>query len=68
MRGIDDFYRLCYFLSLNARNAYIQGRRGITEVWIKTHVDLAANSCMVILCLVPSGWQGFFYPPLRSYR
>jgi hypothetical protein len=27
MRGIDVFYQLCYFLSLNARNAYIQGRR-----------------------------------------
>jgi hypothetical protein len=25
MRGIDVFYQLCYFLSLNARNAYIQG-------------------------------------------
>jgi hypothetical protein len=27
MRGIDVFYQLRYFLSLNARNAYIQGRR-----------------------------------------
>jgi hypothetical protein len=27
MRGIDVFYQLCYFLNLNARNAYIQGRR-----------------------------------------
>jgi hypothetical protein len=27
MRGIDVFCQLRYFLSLNARNAYIQGRR-----------------------------------------
>jgi hypothetical protein len=27
MRGIDVFYQLRYFLSLNVRNAYIQGRR-----------------------------------------
>jgi hypothetical protein len=27
MRGINVFYQLRYFLSLNARNAYIQGRR-----------------------------------------
>jgi hypothetical protein len=27
MRGMYVFYQLCYFLSLNARNAYIQGRK-----------------------------------------
>jgi hypothetical protein len=27
MWGIYVFYQLSYFLSLNARNAYIQGRR-----------------------------------------
>jgi hypothetical protein len=24
MRGIDVFYQLCYFLSLNTRNAYVK--------------------------------------------
>jgi hypothetical protein len=39
MRGIDVFYQLCYFLSLNARNAYIQGRREyvLTNKFISCH-------------------------------
>jgi hypothetical protein len=44
MRGIDVFYQLRYFLSLNAMNAYIQGRREylVSKPWRHTTTGLLA--------------------------
>jgi hypothetical protein len=53
MRGIDVFYQLRYFLSLNAMNAYIQGRRGYCVSRVKASCDY----CDVVVCACVCGGQ-----------
>jgi hypothetical protein len=48
MRGIDVFYQLCYFLSLNARNVYIQGRREYIVMY-KPHSVVSHMNLVLIL-------------------
>jgi hypothetical protein len=50
MMGIDVFYQLCYFLSLNDRNAYIQRRREYKRC---TEYRTGGPRMVVVLLLLP---------------